>query len=194
MPTSPRHSPSPASDVNDGAGSAVSRRALAKGAAWAAPVILSAAAAPAYAASARDVIVGKTTCVNLPNSTNNEIPFTVQTINNATLPVGTVFKVNYAGGSNRPTWSGALATNSNVVITPGSDQGSNGGRWGAITFTLKNPMPANTTWPLTITMDIGFILSRQETSLELTSTDPKQNTVTSNDRAVHATYLGGCQT
>ena len=51
MPTSPRHSPRPASDVNDGAGSAVSRRTLAKGAAWAVPVIAAASTAPAMAAS-----------------------------------------------------------------------------------------------------------------------------------------------
>lgn len=193
MPTSPRHSPSPASDVNDGAGSAVSRRTLAKGAAWAAPAILISATAPAYAVSSPDVVLSAASCSSAGGTLNN-IPFLVETIYNARLPIGTVFTVKYAGGSTRPTWSGALAQNSKVAITPGNDTSGNGGRWGTIQFTLKSPMPANTRWDLNITMDIGFILSRQETSLELTSTDPKQNTVTSNDRAVHATYLGGCQT
>lgn len=51
MPTSPRRSPALASDAHDGAGSTVSRRTLAKGAAWAAPVILATSTAPVVAAS-----------------------------------------------------------------------------------------------------------------------------------------------
>lgn len=47
----PRSTPAPASDAHDGAGSAVSRRTLAKGAAWAAPVIAVSTLAPAIAAS-----------------------------------------------------------------------------------------------------------------------------------------------
>lgn len=191
MPTSPRHSPNPASDANDGAGSAVSRRTLAKGAAWAAPVILSAAAAPAYAASAPDVIVGKTPCSNGSGNLDNT-PFTVQTIYNATLPVGTVFTVEYAGGSTRPTWSGALADNSNATITPGNDTSGNGGRWGQIVFTLNKPMPANTTWGLLISMDIGAFVTGQVTRLTLTSAPSAQNSNTSNDTATHSMYFGNC--
>ena len=192
MPTSPRHSPSPASDVNDGAGSAVSRRALAKGAAWAAPTVLLAAPAPAAAASLRDVIVTKIPCSNAVFP-NDNIPFRVQTVNGATLPTGTIFTVNYAGGSNNPVPQGELATNSNVVISPTNDTSGNGGRYGKITFTLNKPMPANTTWGLNILMDIGAFITGEETRLTLTSSVPDQNRVTTNDTAAHDMYFGGCR-
>ncbi|MDO4917125.1 MAG: hypothetical protein Q3974_05845 [Rothia sp. (in: high G+C Gram-positive bacteria)] len=171
----------------------IGRRNLAKGALWAAPVIVSASTVPAYAVSTPDVIVMSTSCSDGAGGLNN-IPFTVRTAYRATLPVGTVFVVDYAGGSTTPTWSGLLANNSNVTITPGNDTSTNGGRWGKITFTLKNPMPADTTWNLNISMDIGALITGQQTSLTLNQpVSTTLNSITSNDTASHEMYFGGCR-
>ncbi|MDO4919071.1 MAG: hypothetical protein Q4A22_05990 [Kocuria sp.] len=160
--------------------------------AWAAPTIVLSAPAPAAAASIQDVVVGTTSCSDGSGNLNN-IPFTVSTVNGAVIPAGTVFTVNYAGGSTTPTWSGTLATNSTAAITPGNNTSTNGGRYGSITFTLKNPMPASTTWTLNLSMDIGALITGQRTTLSLTSSIPDQNHNTSNDTATHEMYFGGCR-
>lgn len=177
----------------DEPGTPVSRRTLAKGLAWAAPTVLlsTPAPAPAVAASISDVIVSATPC-SKASGTVNIIPFTVQTVHGATIPAGTVFRVDYAGGSRSPTWNGTLAENSNSVYNPKNDWSINGGRYGSITFTLRSPMPANTTWTLNINMDIGAVITGQETRLTLASSLPDQNRVSTNDSAAHSMYLGGC--
>ena len=107
----------------------VSRRTVAKGMAWATPTVMLASAAPSFAASPPDVVVDRGRCGNATPQLNT-IPFSVRTIHAATLQPGTVFTVQYAGGSTRPSWSGTLAENSTVTIRPGNDTSTNGGAVG----------------------------------------------------------------
>lgn len=168
------------------------RRNLAKGVAWSTPTLVIGASAPALAASTQDVAVGKLACSDA-SGRNSNIPFTVTTVGGAVLPIGTVFTVSYAGGSNRPTWNGSLADNSTATIQPGDDTSINGGRYGTIKFTLRNPMPANSTWNLNVVMDIGSFITGQYTSLALTSSIPSQNRDVTNDSASHEMRFGRCR-
>ena len=192
MQSSPHTEPPQTTSAQDGGGT-ISRRTLAKGAAWAAPTVLLAAPAPAAAASIRDVIVRAEPC-DKDSLFVNRIPFSVTTVYGATVPAGTRFEVNYAGGSRAPSWDGRLAENSNVTWTPGNNSSINGGRWGTIVFILRTPMPANTTWNLNIHMDIGASVTDQRTSLKMTTSLPNQNKNTANDLAYHEMYRGGCGT
>lgn len=149
------------------------------------------APAPAVAASTQDIVVSTTPC-SRDGLRYDLIPFTVTTLGGATIPAGTVFTVDYAGGSTTPTWSGTLADNSTAVLSPVNDTSLSGGRYGGIKFTLKNPMPADTVWTLTIRMDIGALITGQNTRLSLTSSLPEQNRLTTNDSARHDMYFGGC--
>ena len=137
MQSSPRSTPREAFGAHDGAGSPISRRTLAKGAAWAAPTVLFAAPAPAAAASVRDVIVRAEPC-GKDSLLVNRIPFSITTVYGATLPAGTRFELKYGGGSrSSPTWDGALAANSNITWTPGNDSSITGGRWGCLLYTSR---------------------------------------------------------
>lgn len=140
----------------------------------------------------KDVIVSTAPCSRQGRRRTN-IPFRVTTVHGATLPAGTVFTVDYAGGADRPTWSGQLANYSDVVFDPVNDSSPFGGRWGEIRFTLNEPMPANTTWDLTITMNIGNFVTGQRTSLTLTSSVPEENRITTNDSAFHEMYRDRCR-
>lgn len=170
------------------------RRAVARGLVWTTPTLVVASAAPAYASSFQDITVGKTVCTDA-SRTLNRIPFTVST-NDASMSLqpGSVFTVQYSGGSTTPTWSGTLAANSTAVIRPGNNTSTNGGRYGTIVLTLVNPMPPNTTWNLDIIMDIGGFVTGQSTRLSLTTAVPSTaNSNGSNDTASHEMYFGGCR-
>lgn len=54
-------------------------------------------------------------------------------------------------------------------------------------------MPASTTWALNISMDIGALITGQETCLSLVTPIDDQNHVTTNDSAFHERYFGGCR-
>ena len=174
-------------------GPTISRRTLARGAAWSVPVIAAAAQVPAIAASQPDVILAAAPC-GKASARLNTIPFTVSTVHGARLEPGTVFTIQYAGGSTRPTWSGALAEHSDVLIRPDNDTSANGGRYGTILFTLTEAMPAETTWDVVITMDIGGFVSGQRTRFSLTRAIPAEaNTSGDDDVAVHGMFFGGCR-
>lgn len=96
MPTSPRRASALASNAYDGATSAVSRRALAKGAAWAAPAIIAASAAPAYAVSPGKIDVryhNLNGCLGPGNDANTYINLTNNTTQDITLKTPLVLRV-----------------------------------------------------------------------------------------------------
>ncbi|OJU40410.1 MAG: hypothetical protein BGN97_11245 [Microbacterium sp. 69-10] len=86
-------------DENTKAPRQIERRTILKGAAWSAPVIAAAVAAPAYAASGQtfDVRVQRESCV-LASVTVNKKPYFNIYADSGTIPAGSVFQLTVTNG------------------------------------------------------------------------------------------------
>lgn len=156
----------------------LSRRQVARGAAWAAPTILLASTAPAIAASTDDVTVSVTSCISTANSST--VTFTVCATGSA-IGQNSTLKLTESNSSGSGTISGTLYSNYLTLSGAGPytltfRRQFPAGSCGTVVVSYNPLPPAN----LQLTLAVGTIL-----------TNPNSNTT--NDSAIKTfSATGGC--